>query len=146
MICSYIDMPHQTHIPTSITHNTPIFSYGIVVIFITACVASGGAVDNESVGTVLLWRFVYTISACVAYLLSLFIIWIPTEKNMIALSLSKQARSVHAYCREVMAPRDNDSDESAKLIHGRERSIISTQARLPSRWCSSNKGFTSHFG
>jgi len=104
-------MPHQTHIPTSITFYTPSYSYGIAVIFITACVASGGAVDNESVGAVLLWRFVYTISACVAYLLSL-LIWIPTQKDMIALSLSKQARAVHAYCREVMAPRDNDNDQS----------------------------------
>ena len=53
---------------------------------------------------------------------------------MIALSLSKQARSVHAYCREVMAPRDNDSDESqANTWEGKEYHFDSSETTFSLR-------------
>ena len=87
-------------------------NYGFAVIFITAYVGTSFAKNDDSIGTVTLWRFVFTMGGCILYFLSM-LIWVPIEPIMIGSSLSKQARAVHAYTREVMKIRDdNESSQT----------------------------------
>ena len=95
-------------------------NYGFAVISITAYVGTSFAKNYDSIGTVTLWRFVFTMGGCIIYFLSM-LIWTPIEPNMIGKSLSKQARAVYAYTREVMKPHEDngESDESSQTWDGR---------------------------